>query len=160
MYKTSLPGYFLWPTRPAAPYRGQSWMWGERALSTSSTNTLFDPSRRLPTHSHSYPSRRKNQLQRIRLLLWVSQRARSMLYVMQRTRQGFLSNTHTHMNKRAVSTNHCLINQTEFLLLFQLHCIANTSIHKKVCQWQEAPDRSDRIYIYISFFFFHVSRKQ
>lgn len=57
------------------------------------------------------------------------------------------------MNKRAVSTNHCLINQTEFLLLFQLHCIANTSIHKKVCQWQEAPDRSDRIYIYFFLFF-------
>lgn len=98
VYKTSSPGYFLWPTRPAAPYRGQSWMWGERALSTSSTNTLFDPLHRLSTHSHSYPSRRKNQLKRIRVLLWVSQRARSMSYVMQRTRQGFLSNTHTWTN--------------------------------------------------------------
>lgn len=132
----------------------ESCTWGKRALSLAQlqecTNTLFDPSHRLPTHSHSYPSLHKKLLKRIRASLWVIQSVCGV----QRTRQGSFQK---HTKKLPMSTNHCLINRTEFLLLSELHSIANTPIHKIVSQWQEAPDRSDIEYIYIYMYIFQVS---
>jgi len=102
--------------------------WSKRALSlpplqTAQTHSLTIRCRLILIPIHLYARICKSE----EGLYCVGQRMRSVLrsQTVRGTQRGFFGKR-TQRNKLPMSTNHCLINQTEFVLLFELHCIANT----------------------------------